>query len=78
MCENCLLDLEWLASVFCYNYSSLKEDVHVSTAASSRKFEVVLCEHNAGCTAASAQLNHCELFSLNQSNCSYNAQLSVS
>ena len=38
--EDCLLNLEQPASTFCYNYSSLKENVHVSTAASQRNSEL--------------------------------------
>ena len=48
--ESCLLDLEQSVSVFCYNYSSLKENVHISTVALSEEFGVVLCESNAGHT----------------------------
>ena len=42
--EDHLLDLEQPASVFCYNYSSLKEDVCISTAALSGEFEIMLYE----------------------------------
>ena len=31
--ESYLLDLEQSANAFCYNYSSLKKDIHISTAA---------------------------------------------
>ena len=64
--------------MFCYNYSSLNENVHISTFALSEEFEIVFHECNAECTAASAQLSHLELLSLDQSNCSYSVQLSIS
>jgi len=76
--KNCLLDLKWLVSVFCYNYFFFKENVHISTFVSFEKFEIMLCEYNIECTMIFAFLNHYELFSLNQSNHSYSMQLSVS
>ncbi len=66
-CEGRLLNLEQPASVFCYNYSSLKEDVHISTAALQESSESYF-----------AQSSHLRLLSLDQSNYSYSAQLSVS
>ena len=50
--ENCLLDLKQPASVFCYNYSSLKKNIRISTVTPSGEFGVVLHEHNTECTAA--------------------------
>ena len=76
--ENHLLDLKQPASVFCYNYPSLKENVHVSTAALPGEFRVMLHEHNAEHTAASAQSDHLRLLSLDQSSHSYSVQLSIS
>ena len=78
LCGGHLLDLEQPASAFCYNYPPLKGNVCVSTATLSGEFRVVLHECNTEHTAASAQLNHLELLSLDQLNCSYSAQLSVS
>ena len=39
-CESCLLDLEQSASVFCYNYFSLKKNIHVSTAVLQRSLKL--------------------------------------
>ena len=75
--ENCLLDLEQLANMFCYNYSSFKKDIHISTFALSEKFRVVLHEYNAEHTAAFTSSDYYRFFSLDQSNYSYSAQLSV-